>query len=84
LWGENWIVIGEMACPILDLELFDALNLNIRPDKILLIRNEYVSAYNYFLTRTLKMPILRRATLVTGQPGIGASTLECMALADLT
>jgi hypothetical protein len=73
-----------MTCPILDLALFDALNLNIRPDKILLIRNEYVSAYNYFLTRMLKMPILRRATLVTGQPGIGASTLECMALADLT
>jgi len=35
LWGENRIVHrGEMPCSILDLALFDALNLNIRPDNI--------------------------------------------------
>ena len=72
-----------MTCSILDLALFGTLNLIIRPEKYLLIRNEYVLAYAYIRTRTLGTK-QRRATLVTGQPGIGASTLECMALADLT
>ncbi|KAF8351822.1 hypothetical protein F5887DRAFT_932526 [Amanita rubescens] len=75
LWGENRIVHrGEMSCSILDLALFDALNLNIRPDNILLVRNEYVLAYDHILRDTLKNPTMRRwrsATIVTGQPGIG-------------
>jgi hypothetical protein len=71
-----------MACSILDLALFGALKINMRAEKILLIRDEYVLAYDYILERTLQTPRQRRATLVTGQPGIGASTLECMALAD--
>ncbi|KAK2459274.1 hypothetical protein APHAL10511_008695, partial [Amanita phalloides] len=75
LWGEDRIVYKpEMACSILDLELFGDLCLNVHPDKILLIRNEYVLAYNYILEDTLKCPTTERqrsATLVTGQPGIG-------------
>ncbi|KAF8344470.1 hypothetical protein F5887DRAFT_971403 [Amanita rubescens] len=77
LWGENRIVRrGEMACSILDLALFGVLNLNIRPDKILLIRDEYVFAYDDILQDTLKISTTdgqRSATLVTGQPGIGKS-----------
>jgi hypothetical protein len=81
LWGENRIVYrAEMACSTLDLALFDPLNLNTRPDDILLVRNEYLLAYDHIASAALKNPTtkrLRSATLVTGQPGIGASTLEC-------
>ena len=85
MWGKDRIDHrDELNCSILDLAPFGALNLTIRPDNILLIRDEYVAAYNYILERTLMTPKQRRATLVTGQPGIGPSTLECMALADLT
>jgi hypothetical protein len=85
LWGEDRIIHSEMGCSILDLTFFSALNLNIRPDNILLIRNEYVLAYDHILkdTQNLTTERPRSATLVTGQPGIGASSLECMALADL-
>jgi hypothetical protein len=71
-----------MACSVLDLAPFDALNLNIRPDNIVLVRTEYVVAYDHILRDTLrKLPMGqgRSATVVTGQPGIGASTLERMA-----
>ncbi|KIL65156.1 hypothetical protein M378DRAFT_178504 [Amanita muscaria Koide BX008] len=62
-----------MGCSILDLTFFGALNLNIRPDNILLIRNEYVLAYEHILrdTQNLTTERPRSATLVTGQPGIG-------------
>ncbi|KAF8330657.1 hypothetical protein F5887DRAFT_1178530 [Amanita rubescens] len=75
LWGENrFVYIKEMACSILHLALFDILNLNARPDNILLVRNEYLLAYDHIASNTLKNPTtkrLRSATLVTGQPGIG-------------
>ncbi|KAK2463801.1 hypothetical protein APHAL10511_004199 [Amanita phalloides] len=84
LWGEDRIVYKpEMACSILD---FGDLCLNIHPDKVLLFRKEYVLAYEYILRETLKCPTTERqrsATLVTGQSGIGASTLGCMVLVDL-
>ncbi|KIL69443.1 hypothetical protein M378DRAFT_8092 [Amanita muscaria Koide BX008] len=74
LWGKDRIDHrNELACSILDLAPFDALNLIIRPDNILFIRNEYVLAYNHILERTLMTPTQSRATLVTGQPGIGKS-----------
>ena len=80
LWGENRIVyIKEMACSILHLALFDILNLNACPDN-LLVRNEYLLAYDHITSEMLKYPTTKRmrsATLVAGQPGIGVSTLEC-------
>ena len=81
-WGKNRIVYrDETACSVLDLALFDTLNLNTPLDDILLVRNEYVLAYEYILSNTLKKPPTRRrrsATLVTGQSGIGSSTHEFM------
>ena len=81
-WGKNRIVYrDETACSVLDLALFDTLNLNTPLDDILLVRNEYVLAYEYILSDTLKKPPTRRrrsATLVTGQSGIGSSTHEFM------
>jgi hypothetical protein len=78
LWGENRIVYrDETACSILDLTLFNILSLNTRPDDILLVRNEYLLAYDHILEDTRKNPTTewrRSATLVTGQSGIGAST----------
>ena len=85
LWDKDWIVPSEMGCSILDLTFFGVLGVNLRPDNICLIRNEYVLAYDRILSDiqsvTTERP--RSATVVTGQPGIGASSLECMAPADL-
>ena len=82
LWGKTRTIYNkEMACSILYLALFDILNLNTRPDNILLVRNEYLLAYEHIASSALKNPTTQRArsaTLVTGQPGIGASTLEYM------
>ena len=82
LWGKDQIEYKpETACSTLDLALFIALNLNKRPDKILLVRSEYILAYRDIVKDTLKKPTTqsrRSATLVTGQPGIGASSLKCM------
>ena len=85
LWDKDRIVCSEMGCSILDLTFFGALGLNVRPDNICLIRNEYVLAYDRILSDiqsvTTERP--RSATVVTGQPGIGASSLRCMAPPDL-
>jgi hypothetical protein len=85
LWGEDRIVPSQIGCSTLDLTFFGALGLNLRPDNICLIRNEYVLAYDHILRDTQKLTTERQrsATLVTGQPGIGASSLQCMAPADL-
>ncbi len=80
LWGEDRIVYRDETCSILNLALFDILDLNSRPPGILLVRNEYLLAYDHILRDTFNKSttLLEQgsATLVTGQPGIGASTLS--------
>lgn len=88
MWGKNQIVCRE-TYSTLDLALFDHLGINICWVDALLVRDEYVLAYDDILkdiAERKKWNLQRRrrsATLVTGQPGIGVLTLECMAPADI-
>ncbi|KAJ3490409.1 hypothetical protein NLJ89_g11435 [Agrocybe chaxingu] len=58
------------------------LELNARPDDFLLVRDEYVLAYNTILADTLSQTAGHRsAFLVTGQPGIGKTLFLLYVLA---
>ena len=76
LWGKdrvNIISIAGKSYSTVDLALFQ-LPQNSRPDKILLIREEYRLAYDTILADTLRTADEgRSAFLITGQPGIGVS-----------
>ncbi|KAF8959416.1 hypothetical protein BDZ97DRAFT_1761441 [Flammula alnicola] len=76
LWGQDRVTVVSTAgksYSYIDLTFFH-FKLNVRPDNILLIREEYILAYKTILADTLRQPPSghrRSATLVTGQPGIG-------------
>ena len=74
-WGEDRVEVVSVdgkSYSTIDLTLFD-LKLNSRPDSFLLVRDEYILAYDAILKDTLYQPMgwRRSATLVTGQSGIG-------------
>ena len=71
LWGKNRFEVrqaGGKKFTIIDLTHVDLRRLNPRKIKILLVRDEYVLAYDSIIKRAkVKRPVY----LVTGQPGIG-------------
>jgi len=76
LWGKvviNVVQEGQKSYAVVDLTLFD-LPQNLSPDNTLLIRKEYILAYDAILDRIQQTKGRNGSSfLVTGQPGIGAS-----------
>jgi len=77
LWGKeviNYVQEGDKSCGIVDLTLFADLRQNTSSNNILLIRQEYILAYDAILKATGSTKGERAsAFLVTGQSGIGTS-----------
>jgi len=79
LWGKDvisYVQEGDKSYAIVDLTLFADLPQNSSSDNILLIRQEYILAYDAILKgieSTKRAHGSRSAFLVTGQSGIGTS-----------
>ncbi|KAF8509069.1 hypothetical protein BU17DRAFT_99245 [Hysterangium stoloniferum] len=74
-WGQSRVNIVEIAgksYSTVDITFVEVPQ-NSRPADILLVREEYILAYNTILADTLKEGRRRSAFLVTGHPGIGKS-----------
>ncbi|CAA7264998.1 unnamed protein product [Cyclocybe aegerita] len=85
LWGRDRVEvhsdIAGKRWSTINLTLF-RLELNPRPEDLLLVREEYVHAYDTILMDTERQPPGHRsAFLVTGQPGIGKTLFLLYVLA---